>query len=243
VRRFMTLGVAISVLTLAPLAIEATAADIEDGLTRNPSSLSDSELDARLRFLEERIDAGKKYTQYWQWGWTGGYSMGIVIGTAQAITEDGDKKRVNDIVTAVKGVIGTTRMVVDRHPGRHGADSMRAISGDSREAKLQRLAEGEKLLQQIAKRAERRTNWKSHAGNIALNAAGGGFIFGFGKNTDAWTSMGIGVAVGTTQILSAPKRGIQDLEDYQTRFDMKTASRFDWNIVPTMGGVALQVTY
>ena len=43
--------------------------------------------------------------------------------------------------------------------------------------------------------------------------------------------------------MSAPKRGIQDLEDYQTRFDMKTADRFDWMIVPTMGGVALQVTF
>jgi hypothetical protein len=251
-RRLITLGIAISVLAIAPIAIEATADDIDveettddtdRGLTRSPSSLSDSDLDARLRFLEERLDAGKKYTQYWQWGWTGGYSMGIVIGTTQAILEDGDKKRVNDIVTAVKGVIGTTRMVVDRHPGRHGAESMRAISGNSREAKLARLAEGERLLQQVAKRAERRTNWKSHAGNFALNAAGGGFIFGFGKNKDAWTSMGIGIAVGTTQILSAPKRGIQDLEDYETRFGMKTASRFDWMIVPTMGGVAVQVTF
>ena len=51
------------------------------------------------------------------------------------------------------------------------------------------------------------------------------------------------VAVGTAQILSAPKRGIQDLEDYQTQFDLKTASRFDWMIVPTMGGAALRVTF
>ena len=120
---------------------------------------------------------------------------------------------------------------------------MRAIPGDSREAKLQRLAKGEELLKKVAKRAEQRTNWKSHAGNIALNAAGGAFIFGFGRDKDAGISMGVGIAVGTAQILSAPKRGIQDLEDYQTRFGMKTASRFDWMIVPTMGGVALQVTF
>jgi hypothetical protein len=55
--------------------------------------------------------------------------------------------------------------------------------------------------------------------------------------------MGIGITVGTIQILSAPKRGIQDLEDYETRFGMKTASRFDWMIVPTMGGVGVQVTF
>jgi hypothetical protein len=43
--------------------------------------------------------------------------------------------------------------------------------------------------------------------------------------------------------LSAPKRGIQDLNDYETRFGMKTTSRFNWSIVPTMGGAALKVTF
>ena len=242
-QRLITLGIAISVLSIAPIVGEAIADDIHGGLTRSPSSLSDSELDARLAFLKERLDAGESYTKYWQWGWTGGYSLGIVIGTAQAIDENTNKRRVNDIVTAVKSVIGTSRLLFFPHPGRSGADSMRAISGSSREAKLQRLADGEELLQRVAKRAEQRTSWKSYAGNIALNAAGGAFIFGFGEDDDAAISMGVGVAVGTAQILSAPKRGIQDLEDYETRFGMKTASRVDWRIVPTMGGVALQVTF
>jgi hypothetical protein len=240
------------VLSIAAIAMEATADDISGeataddtnaGLTHQPSSLSDSELDARLAFLEERLDAGENYSKYWQWGWTGGYSLGIIIGTAQAIDTNNDKKRANYIVTAVKGAIGTSRMVFFPHPGRNGADPMREIPGDSREAKLERLEKGEETLQRVAKRAEQRTNWKSHAANVALNAAGGAFIFGFGRDKDAGISMGIGVAVGTTQILSAPKRGIQDLEDYQTRFDMKTSSRVDWMIVPTMGGVALQVTF
>ncbi len=213
------------------------------GLTRNPPGLSDSELDARLAFLEQRLDGGEKYAKYWQWGWTGGYSLGIVIGTAQAIDEDENKKRTNHIVTAVKGVIGTSRMLFFPHPGRNGADAMREISGDSRKAKLQRLKKGEETLQRVAKRAKQRTNWKSHAGNIALNAAGGAFIFGFGRDKDAGISMGIGISVGTMQILSAPKRGIQDLSDYETEFGMKTASRFDWMIVPTMGGAALRVTF
>ena len=97
---------------------------------------------------------------------------------------------------------------------------MRVITGDSREAKLQRLAEGEALLQRISDRAELRTDWKSHAMNVALNTAGGAFIFGFGRDSDAAISMGVGITVGTAQILTAPKSGIQDLEDYQTRFDL-----------------------
>jgi len=259
-RRIITLGLVISVLSIAPIAVVATADDISGeatddisgeaiaddtnlGITRNPPSLSDSELDARLAFLEKRLDAGEQYSKIWQWGWTGGYSVGMIVGSAQAIDTSNNKKRANYIVTASKGLIGTTRMLFFRHPGRNGADPMREISGNSREAKLQRLAEGEALLQKVAKRAEQRTNWKSHAMNVALNAVGGAFIFGFGRDKDAGISMGVGISVGTAQILTAPKRGIQDLEDYQTRFGMKTASRFDWMIVPTTGGVALQVTF
>jgi hypothetical protein len=189
-------------------------------LTRNPSGLSDSELDARLAFLEKRLDDGETYAKVWQWSWTGAYGLGVVIGTVQAATCCSNEKG-----------------------GRHGADSMRAIEGDSREAKLARLAEGESVLQSVAKTAERRWHWKPHVGNIALNTAGAAFIFGFGRNSDAWESLGIGIGVGTLNILTAPKRGIKDLNDYETRFGMKTASRFNWTIVPTMGGAALRVTF
>jgi hypothetical protein len=212
-------------------------------LTRNPPGLSDSELDARLAFLEERLDGGEKYAKFWQWGWTSGYGLGIVYGVGKAIDVNKEKTRVNYIVTAVKSTIGTSRLLIWRLPGRHGADSMRAIEGDSREAKLARLSEGESVLQIVAKRAERRWDWRSHAGNIGLNLAGAAFTFGFGRDSDAWESLGVGIGVGTLNILTAPKRGIQNLNDYETRFGMKTASRFNWTIVPTMGGAALKLTF
>ncbi len=224
-------------------ASSAAANKASVGLTRNPSSLSDSELGARLRFLEERLDDDEKWAKYWQWGWTGIYAGGIVYGTGRAIAADQEKNRIHHIVTAVKSTIGTTRLLLWRHPGRNGADSMRAIMGDSREAKLARLAEGEALLQAVAKRAEQPTDWRPHAGNIALNLAGAAFIFGFGHDSDAWESLGVGIVVGELNIWTAPKHGIQDLSDYQTRFGMKTASRFNWTIVPTMGGAALKLTF
>jgi hypothetical protein len=227
-------------------------------LTHNPPGLSDTELDARLNFLEERLDGGKRYARNWQWGWTGFYSIGIVYEIQEAITCCSTRKsghdnsvsgntrhkgRTKHIVSAVKATIGTTRLLLTRHPGRNGADEMRAIEGDSHEAKLARLAKGEEVLQSVAKTAERRTNWKSHAGNIGLNLAGAAFTFGFGRTSDAWESLGVGIGVGTINILTAPKRGIQDLDDYETRFGMKTASRFNWSVVPTAGGAAFQVTF
>jgi hypothetical protein len=226
-------------------------------ITRNPPGLSDSELDARLAFLEERLDGGETWAKTWQWSWTTVYGIGIVAGVGKSITCCSNKKsgransvkkkrneqRVDYIVSAVKSTIGTTRMLLWRHPGRNGADEMRAIEGNSREAKLARLAKGEAVLQSVAKRAEQRWNWKSHAGNVGLNLAGAAFTWGFGRDSDAVKSLGIGIGVGTLNIFTAPKRGIQDLDDYETQFGMKTASRFDWSIVPTMSGAAFKVTF
>jgi hypothetical protein len=237
----------IRVLIAILIVMGATGSQAADeqkaGLTRDASVLSDSELDARLRFLEERLDDGETWAKYWQWGWAGTYSGSTVYGTVRAIVTNKEKNRTDHIVSAVKSAIGTSWMLLSRQPGRNGADSMRAITGNSRDARLARLAEGEVLLQAVAKRAEQRSDWRMHAGNIALNLAGAGFVFGFGRDSDAWLSLGVGTAVGELSIFSAPARGIQDLSDYQTRFGMKTASRFHWTIVPTMGGAAVMVTF
>jgi hypothetical protein len=235
----MRTGIRALVAISIGMALVASAAHADP----DASAISDSELDARLAFLEERLDGGETYAKVWQWGWTSGYSLGIVYGTAKSITVDTNRRRVTHIVTAVKSTIGTTRLLVWRHPGRNGADEMRAIEGDSREAKEARLAKGEQVLEAVARRAEQRWDWRAHAGNVALNLAGAGFIFGFGKDADAWESLGVGIGVGTAQILTAPKRGIQDLADYETRFGMRSASRVSWTIVPTAGGAAFMLTF
>ncbi len=232
-----------AILIIMGAAGSQAADEQKVGLTRDASTLSDSELDARLRFLEERLDGGEAWAKTWHWGWAGIYSASVVYGTTLAIVADQGKNRANHITSAVKSAIGTSWLLLYRHPGRNGADSMRAVTGNSREARLARLAEGEVLLQAVAKSAEQRTDWKYHAGNIALNLAGAGFIFGLGRDSDAWKSLGVGIVVGELSIWSAPKSGIQDLSDYQARFGIKTASRFHWTIVPTMGGAALRVTF
>jgi len=207
-------------------------------------SLSDAEIDQRLRFIEERLEGGERWSKWWQNGWTGVYVAGIAVGTGQAAATDSGKNRANYLVTAVKGVIGTTRLLLSPHPGRNGADEIAAVNyGNTREAKIQRLQRGEQILDDVAKRARQRTNWIPHAANVGLNLVGAGFILGFGHSMDALESFALGVTVGEAHLWSAPKKGIQDLEDYQTRFGGKTSSRFDWNLVPTVGGAALHVTF
>ena len=229
-------------LTLGLLSGNALA-DAPQPLTRNYEALSDSELDARTAFIMERLDAGKTHAQRWQWGWTGAYASGIVIGTGRAIATSDSANRVDYITTAVKATIGTTRLLVQKHPGRHGAEELKYMKTATRRDKIARLKRAEELFQEVAKKAEERKNWKAHAGNVFLNAAGAGVTWAFGDSDDAYKNLAIGLIVGEAHIWSAPWRGPQDVEDYQVRFGMKSGSRFDWKLVPTVGGAAVQVTW
>jgi len=167
-----------------------------------------------------------------------------VIGTARAAASHSGKNRADYVTGAVKSVIGTTRLVFWPHPGRNGADAIEpARFGPSRSAQERRLQRGEEILEAVAEQARRRWSWQAHAANVGLNLAGAGFILGFGHASDAAVSLGMGVAFGTAQILSAPKRGLRDLETYRTRFDMKASQRFQWSVTPTIGGAALNVRF
>ncbi len=240
----MRLSASLVCLALAAALLPApVGAEPPAPLTRSYDALSDAELDARADFIADRLDAGKKWAWRWQWGWTGVYASGVALGTGRAAATSDGKNRADYITTAVKGAIGTTRLLVWRHPGRVGGEELRTMRKATRQDKVARLQRAEQMLQAVAKRAEQRTSWKAHAGNVFLNLAGAGATWAWGDSDDAWESLAVGLIVGEAHILSAPWRGIQDVDDYKVRFGMKSADRFDWKIVPTVGGAALQVTW
>ncbi len=212
-------------------------------ISGNLSSLSDADIDARLRFLEERLDDGRRNAQIWQYGFTGGYSLGTVLGIVQASTTSDSDTRVNSIVSAAKAAGGTARLLLSPHPARHGADAMRAISGASREDRLRRLAAGEDLLQEIVDRTDTRWSWKRHAANLAVNAAGAAIVWPVGDRDDALIGAGVGIAVGTLMTFTMPWRSLDDTEDYRRRFEMARKPSVRFGLAPLPNGVVLRVDF
>jgi hypothetical protein len=235
----------IQALSLLLIASPALAEDSQSsaGITSDPSSLSDAELDKRIDWLQTTLDDGAFYSKLWQHGWTGGYATGIVIGTVQAATTSKNDTRVSAIVTASKAVIGTGRLLLDSHPGRLGAQPMLDISGDGRDAKLSRLAAGEAQLLKVGERAEKRLRWQRHAGSLALNLAGGAFVWGFADLEDAAVSVGVGILVGELMIFTSPKRGAADLTSYQQRFAGVSRDKWTVSLVPTFNGAKIRVDF
>ena len=236
----------IALLVLSLLAAPALADDPPAGapITPNAQGLSDAELDRRIEWLEQTLDAGAGYSKLWQYGWSSGYAVGMVGGAVQAGLTSKNDTRVNAIVTASKALLGTTRLLLTPHPGRLGAQPMRDVVGTNHDAKLQRLTAGEAQLEEVAERAEKRHRWQRHAGNVALNLIGGGFIFGFGDDTDAAVSIGVGIVVGEIMIWSSPKRAEADLQSYRQQF-ASTPQDPPWTVslVPMTGGAGIKIDF
>lgn len=208
------------------------------------SRLSDREVEQRLAYLEEHLDAGRDYAWWWWNGWTAFYSIGVVVESTEAGLADSSAKRADYIIGAVKATTGTILLLTRPLEAKDGADAVRALPGTSQADRRRQLVAAEERLRRNAEASNRRYSWQRHVTNVALNTAGALIVWkGFDDRTRAWRSAGIGIGVGEAMLWSQPWWPKQDWEDYQRRFDGGGERRVSWHIAPTIGGVALQVNF
>lgn len=201
---------------------------------------------ARLQWLVERLESREQYADIWWKGWFGFYAIGVVYQSTSAALEDDGSHQADDIVGAVKAVIGVTRLYFFRPTARLGADPLIVAAPPDEASCVARVAEGEELLRKAADESEQRWDWKPHFFNVALNLAGALIATqafdddnGFKKG---WYSMGIGIAVGEAMIFSHPWKGKSDLEEYQAAFS-PSVPQTSWSIQPYHAGLRLQVNF
>ena len=244
---FVVIALLVSVVCLGPgpSSAQSQTAVQQGAISGDLSGLSDAQIDERVEFLTERLNEGQKNAKIWQVGFTTGWSLGVVLSTVQAATTSVKDTRATAIVTAVKASIGVARLLVWPHPGARGAEPILAIEGDSRAAKLARLEAGELQLSRTAKRGASRKTWLPHLGNVGLNLIGGGILVGVASTKDGLISAGVGILAGEVMLWTMPWRSVQDLDDYEKRFDdgLPSKPQVTWRIAPRMGGGAIEVTF
>jgi len=206
----------------------------------------DASTSERLRFIEERLAQRQPYATWWWRTWTSAYGAGTVVQSVRAGLEDeSDAKRADLTVGAVKALIGTTRLLIDRPSARLGPEPMQAVEPTDESSCRERLAIGEDLLRKNAKQSGSRWDWKRHAGNVALNVAGAAIVaYGFDDATRGWRSAGYGIAVGETMIFSYPWKADDDLAEYEQRFEGASPPlTSSLGIAPWRGGARLVFTF
>jgi hypothetical protein len=220
---------------------------LQGAVSGDLAGLSDDEIDARISFIEERLDDDQLHAQIWQYGFTAGYGLGALYGTIGASVTNDNDQRVEFIVTGAKAFVGVGRLLYAPHPGRHGAEAIRELPGETREDRLRRLTVAEELLDENADRARSRWAWQRHLTNVALNMAGFGVIWTLGEEGSAISSTLVGIAVGEAMAFSMPWRAEDDLEDYRARFAGAERDRVSWSLEPMVlrsgSGLALRVNF
>lgn len=236
-------------ISMALIGAYASSATAQTGaFSGDLSELSDEEVGLRYNFIKQRLDEGQLNSQIWQYGFTSGWGLGVVIGATQASLASDKITRASGIVTSVKAAGGVARLLLSPNPGRHGSEDLQTLPASSQEDRLRRLAEAEALLSDVEERARDRLNWKRHAGNVGINLAGAGVILGVGGFNDAWDdaliSFGVGVVAGEVMAFTMPRRGVQDAEDYRGRFlGRPYEPKVSWSVTPTTSGLSLHVAF
>jgi hypothetical protein len=201
------------------------------------------DVQARLTFLEQRLDERRIWADRWWKAWTVTYGIGTAVQSVRAGIEDDDGEQADFTVSAVKALFGTARLLWSPPTARKGADPMRAIAANDAAGCAARLAAGEALLRESARESESRWSWKRHLSNVAINVAGGVIVAEGFDESKGWTSAGVGIAVGEAMTWSHPWHADDDLAEYERRFELARGPRPSWHVAPWGRGVRVGLRF
>jgi len=180
----------------------------------------DPNTEARLEFIETRLDEGQKHEQWWWRSWLAVYSIGFVYKTVEGATTSDGSNAAADYFTAGKSALGILDLTLRPHVGRHGAAPMRAIPKTTAQYCAERLALAEKSMSQASEQANMRWSWKRHLSSLVLNLGVAVAISeGWDDEGTAWRDFGVSETSAELSIWTHPTRAYHDWEDYRAKFD------------------------
>lgn len=227
----------------------SSAAQGEPPTAATPLDLNDDEIEWRIGFIADRLEASRKHATIWHWSWTavGAGAMAWQIVEAEGDSDTDDRGRA--ITEASKAFIGLADLYWLRPMrARHGADELENMAQATHSQKLAKLRKAEDILERNAARADDRYGWQVHAVNVLVNFVGAGAIWATGGgDSEALVSAFAGIAAAELKFWSEPGRPIHDLSDYKKltgglSMSVSAAPR-EWHLVAIPGGLAVARTF
>lgn len=188
-------------------------------VTASYAQTCDPDTEARLEFIETRLDEGQKHEKWWWRSWLTVYSIGLAYKIYDgATTRDGSNAAAH-YFTAGKSALGIADLTLRPHVGRHGAAPMRAIPKTTAQYCAERLALAEKSMAQASEASNMRWSWKRHLSSLALNLAVATAIdVGWDDEGNAWRDFGVSEASAELSIWTHPTRAYHDYQEYRAKY-------------------------
>ncbi len=190
---------------------------------------ADAEVAGRIAFIQSALDSGARGADLWWNGWLAGYGV-ATFGQVAAYPGAGTERQKQDLrvgaATTALGVVG--QLVFPLDAGRL-ARQVRAIPGDTPEARRAKLPAAETALRRAAAQEELGRSWQAHALAGAVNLAAGLVIWKHYDRParDGLAALALGQLISEIQIFTQPTRAIRALREYESHsgFAPSTADR------------------
>ena len=181
---------------------------------------ADSLVVERLSSIRHIIDREKINTGRWWYGWLAAYSAATIVQTSVCITSEDLSTRQDMALGAVTTLLGAAGQFISPVKPIRDWQRISQLPEVTEADKISKLAESEKLLQQIALNEKIGRSWKTHAVCSAVNL-GTGLVTWLGFKRSVWAGLGvfaINTSITETQILSQPKRAMKEYDKYIQKY-------------------------
>ena len=206
----------------------------------------DADTEARLSFLETRLDDGRAGTARWWNAWLAVFAFGALFKTTEGALEGDGSNAAADYIAAGKSVLGVADLTLRAHAGRHGAERVRTLPKDTPDHCAARLRAAESALSSAGLDAGARWSWKQHLSSLILNlGAGLALAEGWNDPGTGWRDFAVSEASSELHLWTHPTRAVGDWSEYRQRFDgiPRAADTPTFRLAAVRGGLGIDYRF
>jgi hypothetical protein len=212
--------------------------------------LSDSQIEARVQYIQQALQHGKPAANRWWYGWLIGYSSATFAQGAIGLASKDHETRQDMSLGAATTFLGAMGQIIAPMVPGSAAARLASLPENTPEERKEKLRKAEKLLKACALREKSGRSWQAHAITGGANLCSG-LIVWLGFKRSPWEGFGnfaLNTAVTELQIWTQPTSAIKDYDTYCSRGKSGqemgyVRSELNWFVAIYPGRLAISVVF